>query len=64
MLPPQPKFGQKSDWKHLANDIVELGPEKLYFKKVLSVKESDSDLTKFQRFKKHDDASLLEIIFP
>lgn len=63
MIPPQKAFSQEPSWKRLAEDVISLGPKKFYEQKIFYVKESDPELKKFPRFKKHDDASLLEIIF-
>jgi hypothetical protein len=63
MVPPQPRFDGAPDWSEVAKQIINLGPERFYQKKVFEVKESDPELVKFPRFKIHDDATMLGIKF-
>lgn len=61
MFPPQNEFDGKPKWTEIAKQITELGPDNFYQEKVYKIKESDPELIKFPRFKKHDDARLIVI---
>lgn len=63
MYPPQHSFSNKLNCKTVAEDITLLGPERFYTEKVFLIKESDPELVKYPRFKRHDDASLLMYVF-
>lgn len=61
-FPPTYEFDGEPEWKSVAKDVVDLGLEQYFLEKVYKIKESDPELLKYPRFKKHDDASILEII--
>ena len=53
---PTKQFGQEPDWQEMAGVINQRGLAELY-RQVTALENDDTDLIKYPRFKKHDDAS-------
>lgn len=63
MIPPQENVGENPNWENVAQDIISMGLKNFYKSRVYLPKLMDRDLSRFPRFKQHDDATGVIIDF-